>query len=74
MKCADCLVFLANLAMFKEKHATKFEELDVLRAEVAELKSIPTLLGACTSCPVLHAIIDEMHACIVSLEVKLKEL
>jgi hypothetical protein len=29
---------------------------------VAELKSRPALLGACTSCPVLHEKIDEMHA------------
>jgi hypothetical protein len=59
--------------MFKEKHASKCEELDVLRVEVAELKSRPSLLGACTSCPVLHGKIDEMHAYIVSLEAKLKE-
>jgi hypothetical protein len=41
---------------------------------VAELKSRPALLGACTSCPVLHGKIDEMHAYTVSLEAKLKEL
>jgi hypothetical protein len=29
--CADCSIFLANLALFKEKHASKCEELDVLR-------------------------------------------
>jgi hypothetical protein len=69
----DCPIFLADLAMFKEKHASKCEELDVLRVEVAELKSIPALLGACTSCPVLHGKIDEMHAYTVSLEAKLKE-
>jgi hypothetical protein len=38
--------------LFKEKHASKCEELDVLRVEVAELKSGSTLLGACTSCPI----------------------
>jgi hypothetical protein len=59
--------------MFKEKHASKCEELDVLRVEVAELKSRPALLGACSSCPVLHKKIDEMHAYTVSLEAKLKE-
>jgi hypothetical protein len=73
VECADCPVFLADLALFKEKHASKCEELDVLRVEVAELKSRPALLGACTSCPVLHGKIDEMHAYIVSLEAKLKE-
>jgi hypothetical protein len=45
----------------------------VLRVEVAELKSRPALLGACTSCPVLHRKIDGMHAYTVSLEAKLKE-
>jgi hypothetical protein len=30
------------------------------------------LLGACTSFPVLHGKIDEMHASIVSLEAELK--
>jgi hypothetical protein len=73
VECADCPIFQADLAMFKEKHASKCEELDVLRVEVAELKSISALLGACTSCPVLHGKIDEMHAYIVSPEAKLKE-
>jgi hypothetical protein len=59
--------------MFKEKHASKCEELDVLRVEVAELKSRPALLGACTSCPILHGKIDEMHAYTISFEAKLKE-
>jgi hypothetical protein len=73
VECADCPIFLADLAMFKEKHASKCEELDVLRFEVVELKSRPALLGPCTSCPVLHGKIDEMHAYILSLEAKLKE-
>jgi hypothetical protein len=72
VECADCSIFLVELAMFKENHASKCEELDVLRVEVAELKSRPALLGACTSCPVLPKI-DEMRAYIVSLEAKLKE-
>jgi hypothetical protein len=70
---SDCPIFLADLALFKEKHASKCEELDVLRIEVADLKSRPALLGACTSCPVLHGKIDEMHAYTISLEAKLKE-
>jgi hypothetical protein len=67
VECADCPVFLADLSFFKEKHASKCEELDVLRVEVAELKSRSALLGACTSCPVLHYKIDEMHTYTVSL-------
>jgi hypothetical protein len=45
VECADCSIFLADLALFKEKHASKCEELDVLRVEVAELKSRSALLG-----------------------------
>jgi hypothetical protein len=71
--CADCSIFLVDIALFKEKHASKCEELDVLRVEMAELKSRSDLRGACTSCPVLHAKIDEMHAYTISLEAKLKE-
>jgi hypothetical protein len=71
--CADCSVFLADLTMFKDKYASKCEELDVLRVEVAELKSRPALLGACTYCPFLHGKIDDMHAYTISLEAKLKE-
>jgi hypothetical protein len=73
VECADCPIFLADLALFNEKHASKCEELYLLRVEVAELKSRPALLGACTSCPVLHGKIDEMHAYTISLEAKLKE-
>jgi hypothetical protein len=71
--CVDCSVYLADLTSLKDKLASTCDELDVLRVEVAELKSRPTLLGACTSCPVLHGKIDEMHAHTVSLEAKLKE-
>jgi hypothetical protein len=59
--------------MFKKNHASKCEELNMLRVEVVELKARPTLLGACTSCPVLHEKIDEMYAYTISLEAKLKE-
>jgi hypothetical protein len=41
LECADCSIFLADLSLFKEKHASKCEELDVLRVEVAEIKSRP---------------------------------
>jgi hypothetical protein len=73
VECVYCSIFLADLALFKKKHASKCEELDVLRVEVAELKSRSALIGACTSCPVLHAKIDKMHVYTASLESKLKE-
>jgi hypothetical protein len=63
VECADCPIFHADLAMCKEKHASKCEELDMLMVEVAELKSRPAL----------HEKFDEMHAYTFSLEAKLKE-
>jgi hypothetical protein len=59
--CGDCSVFLPDLTPRKEKHASKCEELDVLRVKVAELKSRPALIGACTSCPVLHGKLAEYY-------------
>jgi hypothetical protein len=67
-------LFLANLTTLKEKHASKSDELDVLRVELAELQSRPTLLGARTSCPGLHEKIVELISCIVSLETDLEAL
>jgi phosphoribosylaminoimidazole-succinocarboxamide synthase len=74
VECADCPIFLADHSMFNKKHASMCEEQDVLRVEVTELKARSALLGASTSCPVLHEKIYEMHAYTVSLEAKLKEL
>jgi hypothetical protein len=70
--CADCSAFLADMTPLREKHASKCEELDVLRVELAELQSRPTLLGACTSCPAMHEKIAELRYCIVSHEADLK--
>jgi DNA repair exonuclease SbcCD ATPase subunit len=69
--CADCSAFLADLTDLREKYASKCEELDVLRVELAELQSRPTLLGAFTSCPSLHEKIVELRSRIVSLEADL---
>jgi hypothetical protein len=71
--CCDCSVYLADLTTHKDKHASTCDVLDVLRVEAAELKSRPALLGACTSSPVLHGKIDEMHSYTILLEAKLKD-
>jgi hypothetical protein len=41
--CVDCSVYLANLTRLKNKHASTYDELDVLTVEVAELKSRPAV-------------------------------
>jgi hypothetical protein len=58
--------------MLKEKYASKVEELDVLRVDLDEMKSRPSLLGACTSCPVLHEKLDVSLVYARSLEAQLK--
>jgi hypothetical protein len=60
------------LTDLREKYASKCEELDVLRVELAELQTRTTLLGACTSCPSLHEKIVELRSRIISLEADLK--
>jgi hypothetical protein len=70
--CGDCTIFLSDLTLLKDKHASKLEELDTLRAELDKLKSRSALLGACTTCPSLHEKLDESRARIVSLESALK--
>jgi hypothetical protein len=59
-ECTNCSTFLGDLTMLKEKYASKFEEIDVLR------------VGACTSCPVLHEKLDVSIAYARSLEATLK--
>jgi hypothetical protein len=57
-ECTNCSTFLGELTVLKEKYSSKVKELDVLRVELNEMKSWPSLLGACTSCPVLHEKLD----------------
>jgi hypothetical protein len=71
-KCTNCSTFLGELTVLKEQYASKVEELDVLRVELDEMKSRPSLLGACTSCPVLHEKLDVSLVYARSLEAQLK--
>jgi hypothetical protein len=54
-ECNECSVFHGDLTVLREKYASKVEKLDVARVELDEMRSRLALLGACTSCPVLHA-------------------
>jgi hypothetical protein len=71
-ECTDCSVFLDDLTVLKGKYASKVEELDVVRVELDEMKSRPSLLGACTSCPILHEKLDVSLVYVRSLEAQLK--
>jgi hypothetical protein len=71
-ECTDCSTFLGEFIVLKEKYASWVEELDVLRVELDDMKSRPSLLGACTSCPVLHEKLDVSLVYARSLEAQLK--
>jgi hypothetical protein len=71
-ECTNCSTFLGELTVLKEKYASKVKELYVLRVELDVAKSRPTLLGACTSCPVLHEKLDASLVCARYLEAQLK--
>jgi hypothetical protein len=71
-ECTNCTTFLGDLTVLKENYASKVEELDVLRIEIDEMKSRPSLLGACASCPVLLEKLDVLIAYARSLEAALK--
>jgi DNA repair exonuclease SbcCD ATPase subunit len=71
-ECIVCFTFLGQLTMLKERYASKVKELDVLRVELDEMKSRPFLLGACTSCPVLHEKLDILLVYARSLEAQQK--
>jgi hypothetical protein len=71
-ECTDCSTFLGELTVLKEKYASKVEEQDVLRVELNEMKSRPSLLGSCTSCHVLHEKLDVSLVYARSLEAQLK--
>jgi hypothetical protein len=71
-ECIECSTFLGELTMLKEMYASKVEELDVLRVELDDMKSRPSLLGACTSGPVLHEKLDVSLVYARSLEAQRK--
>jgi hypothetical protein len=64
-------LFFGELTVLNKKYASKVEELDVLRVELDEMKSMPSLLGACTSCLVLHEKHDVSLVYARSLEAQL---
>jgi hypothetical protein len=71
-ECTDCSVYLDDLNVLMEKYASNVEELDVLRLELDEMKYRPSMLGPCTSCPVLHEKLDVLLVYARSLEAQLK--
>lgn len=70
--CTSCDANLDELVKYKEKYMARVDEIDALSAKLAEFESRPALLGACTSCPALHADLVESKARVSQLEAQLK--
>jgi hypothetical protein len=65
---------LNEIKLLNEKNASTLAKLDALRTEYDELKARPTLLGACKSCPTMHAKLVDSRSTISTLEASLKSL
>jgi hypothetical protein len=74
VKCPECDAWLNEIKLLNEKNASTLSKLDALRTEYDELKARPTLLGACKSCPTMHAKLVDTRSTISTLEASLKSL
>jgi hypothetical protein len=74
VECSECNAWLNEIKLLNEKNASTLAKLDALRTEYDELKSRPTLLGACKSCPTMHAKLVDARSTISTLEASLKSL
>jgi hypothetical protein len=70
--CPECDAWLNEIKLLNEKNASTLTKLDALRTEYDELKARPTLLGACKSCPTMHAKLVDARYTISTLEASLK--
>jgi hypothetical protein len=72
VECSECDAWLNEIKLLNEKNASILAKLDALRTEYDELKARPTLLGACKSCPTMHAKLVDAHSTISTLEASFK--
>jgi hypothetical protein len=72
VECPECDAWLNEIKLLNEKSASTLAKLDALRTEYDELKARPTLLGACKSCPTMHAKLVDACSTISTLEASLK--
>jgi hypothetical protein len=63
--CDNCTIFMVNYVDLWLMHSSVASLLDGARLELKELKSRSTLLGACTTCPLLRSNLE-----VVAIEIK----
>jgi hypothetical protein len=69
--CDSCTMIMVNFADLWVVHSHIARLLDGARLELRELKARSTLLGACTSCPLLRSDLEDAAAEIKDLKHKL---
>jgi hypothetical protein len=67
VKCTECDAWLHEIKLLNEKNASTLAKLDAIRIEYDELNARPTLLGACKSCPTMHAKLVDARSTIRTL-------
>jgi hypothetical protein len=70
--CPECDAWLKEIKLLNEKNASTLAKLDALWTEYDELKARSTLLGACKSCPTMHAKLVDACSTISTFEASLK--
>jgi hypothetical protein len=69
--CDNCKIIVVNYADLWLLHSHVARLLDIIRLELRELKPHSTLLGACTSCPMLRSDLEASAIEIKDLKHKL---
>jgi phage shock protein A len=72
VECPECDAWLNEIKLLNEKNASTLAKLDALRTEYDELTARPTLLGACKSCPTMHAKLVDARSTISTVDASLK--
>jgi hypothetical protein len=63
--CENCKMIIVNYADIWLMHAQVASQLKGAKVELRELKALSSLLGDCTSCPMLRS---DLEACVVEIK------
>jgi len=66
--CGQCITLITDLSELRGKYALNLSKLEEGKKALYELKSRPTLLGACKECPTLRKELEEKKIVLRTLE------
>ena len=67
-ECSQCIGLMSDLSVLRSKYDESLLKLEEGKKALDELKSRPTLLGACKECPTLREELKEKSAALRKLE------